>query len=79
MLKFCIKLEPYLRDVGKKFGLCQLIQTTNITTIKLYREQNDNNCTPKLTKRGTDIFNKCIYIISLNYIHPLKRSQFHSL
>lgn len=43
MLKFCIKLEPYLTDVGKKLGLCQLTQTTNITTIKLYKGQNNNN------------------------------------
>lgn len=71
MLKFCIKLEPYLRYVGKKFGLCQLIQTTNITTIKLYKEQNNNNCTSKLTKRGTDMNSTNAFVLYLSTISIL--------
>lgn len=43
MPKLSIKLEPYLRDVEKKRVLLQLIQTTNIAAINLYKDQNNNN------------------------------------
>lgn len=82
MPKLSIKLEPYLRDVEKKRVLLQLIQTTNIAAINLYKDQNNNNKITahqnwqnKIQTYPANIWLP-ICIISLNEIHPKRSHSF---